>query len=500
MPREKVAIYLRKSRAEEGIEALSNHKAVLTRLAESKGFEYDIYEEIGSSVHLDWREELNKLLANLDKYSYVLVMDLDRLARSLVVMEEIKEKLRYYGVKILTPTQEIDLNNETNEMLMDFQSVIAKAEYQQIRKRMRIGKIEGARQGHWVNGVAPLGYTYDRQKRKLVINEAEYPLVREIFNLALKNMSYMEIAINLNLRGFRTRQGNPFTNHSIKAILINRAYVGDVTYRVKSKVIGMPDEVIVTHNAHPAIVTESEWLEVQKLIQQRRTNVGKVTTVVKSAIQGLVYCGCCGAKLGINPPSKKANRKDIYIKGCSTVDAFGKRCPNKSIKLEPVEKAVIEQIKILKDKAIEKARQLLNVDNSDLKKELQAKIEAYKAEIKKQEAILDKLLDSYIENIISKEVYTKKQEEKKAQIQLLKDDVRRLELQLEGLDTDRQLEHLKEVIRVIDNFEGLDVQEQNRILMQFVKRITLTVLPDESKGYRRAKLEPVLEVELHEGA
>lgn len=500
MATEKVAIYMRKSRADEKAEALANHRAVLIRLAESKGFQYDIYDEIGSSVSLDWREELDRLLSKLDEYSYVLVMDVDRLARDLVAMEQIKDKLKYHGVKILTPTQEIDLANESNEMIMDFQSVIAKAEYQQIRKRMRIGKLEGARRGHWVNGVAPLGYTYDKTVKKLVINEQEHPLVREIYSLALKNMSYMEIAINLNLRGYRTRLGNPFNQASIKTILTNRAYVGDVVYRQKTKVKGGQDEIIVTHNCHPAIVTETEWLEVQKLVQGRRTNVGKVATVVKSSVQGLLICGCCGAKLGINLPSKKENRADMYIKGCWRVDEYGHRCPNKSIKLEPVERAVIAEIRKYRDEAVSKARELLNVDNSGLKAEILTKIVSFKDEVAKQESILSKLLDSYLENIISKDIYTVKKKEREESIKVLKQDIRRYELQLESMDANKQVEKLKEVIRVLDNFESLDVQEANRFLMTFVKEIKITVKPDESKGYRRAKTEPVIEITLGEGA
>ncbi|MGG4037879.1 recombinase family protein [Heyndrickxia ginsengihumi] len=484
----KVAIYLRKSRSDEGLDALKNHKSVLTRLAESKGFDYDIYEEIGSSViSLDYREQLNLMLANLDQYSHILVMDLDRLARSLVVIEEIKEKLKYHQVKLMYATgQEVDFSRDTDEMVADFQSLIAKQEYNQIRKRMKIGKIEGARKGFWVNGVAPLGYSYDRNIRKLVINEDEYPLVKEIFSLASKNMSYQEIAINLNMRGYRTRQGNLFHSYSIKAILMNRAYVGYVTYRQKSKVKGQPDEVIATPNSHPAIITETEWLEIQKLIQNRRTNVGKTGKVTKSFVQGLVYCGCCGAKLTINSPR---SRSDIYIKGCSRVDGFGHRCPNKSVKVQELEDFIRIYLMEYRNKLEVKAKQLLQMDTSEIKKELQAKRNMIEAEISKQEGMIAKLLDSYLEGIISKDIYQAKQVEKLAQIQLLKDDSRAVELQLEGLNVDRQIQKYKDMILTLDRFHTLDVTLANRVLITLIKRIDYKRLSDTSQVYRRAKLE-----------
>lgn len=493
----KVAIYLRKSRSDEGLDALRNHKAVLTRLAESRGFEYDIYEEIGSSISLEIREELNKLLDNLDKYSHVLVMDLDRLARSIAVMEEIKKKLQYHDVKILTPNQEIDLNNESQEMVMDFQSVIAKAEYQQIRKRMQIGKIEGARQGYWVNGVAPLGYSYDRNIRKLVINEKEYPLVKEIFNMALRNMSFHEIAVNLNVKGYRTRNGNLFTPASIKTILTNRAYVGDVVYRKKSKVKGGQDTVIVSHNCHPAIISDADWLEVQRLIQSRRTNIGKTTPKVRSMVQGLVYCGCCGAKLGINAPSSKDKDRagELYIKGCWKVNGYGERCPNKSIKVVEIEKDVIKAIQVYRDMVEKRIIKLMSQDTSSIEAEIKEKMKNIKAEIKKQEEQLKRLLDAYLDAIIDKDTYSAKKKEKEESIQTLNNDLKILEIRLSSLDTGKYIQKLKQILFTLDNFKIFDVKGANMVLQTIVKRITYKRVPDENSWQRRAKTKPEIVIE-----
>lgn len=490
----RVAIYLRKSRAEEKAEALANHRAVLTRLAESKGFEYDIYDEIGSSVSLDWREELDALLKRLDDYSHVLVMDIDRLARDLSSMETIKDELKYHNVKILTPSQEYDLNLESSELVMDFQSVIAKAEYHQTKKRMQIGKVEGARRGHWVNGVAPLGYNYDSKQKKLVLNEQEYPVVKEIFRLATNNMSFMEIAVNLNLRGFKTKKANDFTQASVKTILNNRAYVGDVVYRQASKIKGGEDEIIITHNCHPAIVSELEWLEVQKLIHSRRTNIGKVATIVRSAIQGLLYCGSCGAKLTVYQTKGRQGEPELYVKGCWKVDAHGKKCSNKAVKLKSVEAVVFAEVSKLKDVLIERAKSKLTVDNSALKVELQEKIALIEAEVKKQEDIASRLLDSYLEGIIDKEIYTAKKAQKEQAMKVLQQDKRLYEIKLEGLDESKQVAKLKSIIMVLDNFSSLDVQEANRFLMTFISKIIVTAKPEEDTVYRKSKTDTTIEV------
>jgi len=490
--KKRVAIYLRKSRADEPVEALANHKAVLERLAANKGMEYDIYEEIGSSVHLDWREKYDEMLSKLDQYSHVLVMDIDRLARDLVAMDTIKKQFIYHDVKILTPSQEIDLSNMNQEMMLDFQSVVAKAEYQMIKKRMRIGKVEGARRGHWVNGVAPLGYTYNRETKKLIINEDEYPLVKEIFSLALNNMSYMEIAINLNLRGFKTRRGNMFDNHSIKAILTNRAYVGYVIYREASKVKGQEGEVTITPNAHPEIISESEWLEIQQLIQNRRTNIGKTATEVRSFVQGLIYCGCCGGKLSLN-----SIKGELYIKGCSKMDGLGNKCPNKSVKVKELEDFLKINLMTYRNKLEEKAKQLLNTDTSAIKQELTVKGDMIKAEIEKHNNVLSRLLDSYLDGIISKDIYQAKQKERQEQIKILENDSRSIELQIEGLDVNKQVDKIKDLILTLNTFDSLDVTLANRILMTLVNRIDVTVLSSENSVYRRNKTEAEYSIKIN---
>lgn len=489
-----VAIYLRKSRSDEGLDALRNHKAVLTRLAEEKGFQYEIYEEIGSSISLDARESMNDLLKNIGKYSMVLVMDLDRLARSMSVMDEIKDTLRYNNVKILTPANTYDLNNESSEMMMDFQSVIAKAEYQQIRKRMQIGKVEGARQGYWVNGVAPLGYSYDKKARKLVINEQEYPLVRHIFKMALENKSYTEIGVNLNLRGYRTRLGNMFAPDGIKTILTNRAYVGDVIYRRKSNIKGGQDTVITAHNAHPPIISEADYLEIQRLIQNRRTNIGKTQTHVKSMVQGLCYCAYCGAKLSIQVMGKD-HAGEKYIKGCWKVDGFGERCSNKSIKSEIVEQVIVDALQSQKDKAEKEVKALLKADTSSLEADIRKALTMAQNEIKQIEEKNKRLLDLYVEGDLEKEVYLKKKAQYVEQIDFLKNDCKRLELKLSSLDVDAQVDRLKRVLYALDNFDRLELDEANRFLQTLVKRITIKVAPDTDSIYRRAKAEPEIAVE-----
>jgi len=85
---ERVAMYLRKSRAEEGEETevvLAKHRAQLSRYAAEHMINVvKIYEEVVSGDSLFSRPQMLQLLNDIENQEYtgVLCMDIDRLGRS----------------------------------------------------------------------------------------------------------------------------------------------------------------------------------------------------------------------------------------------------------------------------------------------------------------------------------------------------------------------------------------------------------------------------------
>jgi len=99
-----VAIYLRKSRAEEGEKDLINHENRLLEIARSKGWSYEIYKEIGSGSSLDNRPEVLRLINDIREglFDAVLVMDVDRLSRSVGDQERIFRELQMSDMLLVT--------------------------------------------------------------------------------------------------------------------------------------------------------------------------------------------------------------------------------------------------------------------------------------------------------------------------------------------------------------------------------------------------------------
>jgi len=491
MRRKKSAIYLRKSRSDEGIEALRKHKEMLIRLADSKGLHYEIYEEIGSSISLDVRDELNRLFANIDQYENVIVMDIDRLSRSLADMEQIKNLFIDKEIKIITPSQVIDLSVDSQELMVDFQSVIANAEYKQIKKRMRRGRIEGARAGNWVAGVTPLGYNIDKKSKKLVPNKDELPLVREIFRMALTNQTPADISDQLNKRGYKTRKGNKFTAYAIQTILSNMAYIGYVVYRENPDIKGRKPEEVVTPNAHTAIISELDYLEVQKLLKARRTNHGRNSALYRTYLQGLVFCAECGRQMTIQFTSadkEGRNVDSINFQACRT-----EGCKTQGISCKEVEEAVRVELYSLKSKVFHQFQQLKGQDNRGKEVEYSTLIAKHQSEIKRGEGKLDNLLDLQLDGAIDKDTYSKKKAEIQQDIQELRQEIKRLELSIQKLDKDSQSNMLLHTMRMIDKIDIMDKEEANRWLKTIIARIEYS-RPKPNSLRRSAKGEPVINI------
>ena len=141
------AMYLRKSRAEEGAgsweETLSKHREALTALARRMKLTIGgCYEEVLSGESLLGRPEMLRLLQDVEagKYDAVLCMDIDRLGRGGMKDQGIiLETFKNSGTKIITPDKIYDLSKEEDEELTEMKSFFSRRELKIITKRLQRG-------------------------------------------------------------------------------------------------------------------------------------------------------------------------------------------------------------------------------------------------------------------------------------------------------------------------------------------------------------------------
>ncbi|GAB6255145.1 hypothetical protein PSKAS_06670 [Peribacillus sp. N1] len=144
------------------------------------------------------------------KYSRVLVTHTDRLSRDERDSAELKEIFIENDIIIETPDSTIDLSDENQKLMFGFTSALSAYEYKRIRHRLTKGKYDAVSiKNRWIGSTAPLGYTWDKNTKQLLINEDEKKILRKIVELALLGLGYSSrlIADKVNKLGYRSRKG-----------------------------------------------------------------------------------------------------------------------------------------------------------------------------------------------------------------------------------------------------------------------------------------------------
>jgi site-specific DNA recombinase len=498
-----VALMLRISRDKgENEDTLQNHRETLAEYAANNSLTFDIYAEIisGGITEIEDRPELQRMVANIEKYEAILCISLDRLARNGVVSQQIKQLCIDYDIKIITPAQTFDLaNNQQDRLLYDISSTFAVLEYETIAKRNKLNKISRSKRGEHVSGNVPFGYVRNNETKRLEIVEEEAKMIRYIFKLHAEGYGAYKIRDILNDEGYKSAKGKVVSLPSVRRILKNEAYRGAVVFHDRKKMkeggkyVYKIIETVVCENAHPAIIESAEWYRAKQRIEARAEKAEGYTKERKSKnathmLKDLLYCGCCGKKMLTLKDSKSG---EIYIKVCDyLLPNSTQKCGNSGIQLKYVTEYFATHIKQYREETKKRLEQILANDTSTVEIELQANIE----HIEKHEAETQKEYDN-LKRLAIKGIYT--DEELLAEKQQLTDRLQTLERALEearaklaDIDLKGVTKRLESIIDILENFEHEDPETQNEHLKTFIKRVRYSrVMPPEIKALAPQKDE-----------
>src|SRR2546425_4223804 len=187
----RAALYARVSTEEqhEG-QTIESQVAELTRFAQERGWEIKgIYKDEGWSGSLLARPELDRLRDDASKssFSFVLINDVDRLARDVTHLGVIKRDLERHGVQVIfrkLPAEQ----SPTHNLMVNILGSFAEFERELIADRTRRGKRHKVEvRKEYLGSNPPYGYRYfpnDKRAGKdgyLEVNAEEATVVRKMF-------------------------------------------------------------------------------------------------------------------------------------------------------------------------------------------------------------------------------------------------------------------------------------------------------------------------------
>jgi DNA invertase Pin-like site-specific DNA recombinase len=367
-----VGIYIRLSREDDGkvmvSESITNQKSLLLQYVKENNLNvYDIYIDDGySGTNFD-RPDFNRLLNDIEsgKVNMVITKDMSRLGRDYIGTGNLIEK--YFperNVRYIAVTDNIDtfLDNSNND-IAPFKAIMNDMYAKDISKKIKSSLKAKQKEGKWVGGRAPFGYKQDsKNKNHLVINKEQSIIVKKIFDMCLDGLSFFKIAKKLTNDGVKTPAqyySFEWKNHynlkygkwhskTIRDILTNRMYTGDmvqnrrskVNYKVKRVIRNDPKDYIIVENTHEGIIDKDVFYEVQRRIPK---NVGRNEKKENHLLDGLLYCGDCGHRVSVTPRRKSDNR-------CYTICNYyrtymkQKLCTTHSNNYDELEKIIIKSL------------------------------------------------------------------------------------------------------------------------------------------------------------
>jgi site-specific DNA recombinase len=505
------AIYARVSSDQQREEhTIASQTSALIEFAKKHDLEVPrewVFEDEGYSGATLERPGLEHVrdLAAEGQIQVVLVYAPDRLSRKYAYQILLMEELARNGVETRFVNSPRGATPE-DQLLVQFQGMIAEYERAQILERSRRGKRHRAKSGEVsVLSGAPYGYLYirktDQSPASYRVIEAESRVVQHVYEMyTVDGLSIGEITRRLNLKGIPTRKKSARWERSVVwGMLRNPAYRGVASFG-KTRIAGRERVTralrrrggsvsgdTVGHQRPreewieipvPALVSEESFARAQELLQENKVR-SRRRTITPSVVQGLVSCQKCG--YAFSRTSTRTSARKLHYYKCIGSDGWrklgGTVCDNgRHVRQDLLDQIVwAEVIRLLEDPTLiqhELDRRLDAARASDTTKKRE---QSAQRELTRVVNSIERILNAYQEQLLSLEQLRDRMPPLRQREQTLRADLQAIADQTNDRTT---FLHLAETItaflaRLRGSADTLDVIERQRIVRLVVKEILI---------------------------
>ena len=467
----RVAIYVRVSTKEQAMEGYSIGEQTerLTKFCEAHGWTIvKIYTDAGHSGADTNRPDLQQMIEDIKSgiIDKVLVYKLDRLSRSQKdTLDLIENVFLENNTDFESMTEKLDTSTPHGRAMIGILAAFAQLEREMITERMSMGMDARVKEGKWRGGgQVPFGYRYDKQSDKLVIDEFEAMIVKNLFKEYTSGKSMYSIAADMQEKG-HTLQNKKVDKRNLRYILHNKTYCGYLRYQ-GGWIKGL----------HDAIIDEDTYDKAQVLLDETRRRfeeAGYKTGIdaMSTNFGGLIYCARCGARYSKNRTGAKPYAV-YYNYGCYSrhkkvkVMIKDPNCKNKYYRIEEFDQMMFKEIKklVLDPEYLKSAKQ-----KNDQKEEVK-QIHAIESQIKSINSQISRFMDLY-----GLGTYTIAELDEKTKP--LQDQRSKLTVELKKLKGESNRLTEDQVIQLVKDFDDVlehgDLHERRAIIEQLIERIDI---------------------------
>ena len=262
-----------------------------------------------SGISTKRRENFNRMIDDAadDTFDLIITKEISRFARNTLDSIQFTRQLLGCGVGVFFQNDNINTFDEDSELRLSIMSSIAQDELRKLSSRVKFGHQQAIKNNVVLGNSRIFGYR--KENRRLVIDEEQAPMVRELFELyASDQYSMKQIEALFWEKGYRNLNGKKIAHTTMSNMISNPKYKG---YYVgnKVKVVDMftkkqkflpPEEWVMfkdeTGEIVPAIVSEELWDQANAILRRRSDDVKNRQGVCNHAnlLTGKLFCTCCG--------------------------------------------------------------------------------------------------------------------------------------------------------------------------------------------------------------
>ena len=405
---EKYFLYARKSTDVEDKQVLSIEAQIVELRKYAKDNDLQIVDTVVEkrTAKIPGRPKFNKMLARVEagEANGILAWHPDRLARNSVDGGQIVYLLdQTHLTSLKFPTFWFE-NTSQGKFMLSIAFGQSKYYVDNLSENTKRGLRQKVRRGE-MPGRAPLGYINDIRTKTVVVDKRHAPLVVEAFELyARGDKRLQDIANFFASKNVKTSGGLPLKKDQIAKMLTNPFYYGHFRYAGE-----------VYEGKHKAIITKKLFDNVQTVFHRRKH---KRTTKANTPkpLCGLLRCGSCNMMItGENQIKRQKNGNVHYYTyyHCTKKRKSATRCPEPHIRQELLDKQLSDLLNkyALPDSWATALNKMLANDEQKAEQSTGVFIAGAQTKIASLQSKLQRLLDSYLDQDIERDVYLQKKAE-----------------------------------------------------------------------------------------
>lgn len=263
-----------------------------------------------SGISTKKRKHFNEMISDAkdNMFDLIITKEISRFARNTLDSLQYTRELLSWGVGVFFQNDNINTLDEDAELRLTIMSSIAQDELRKLSSRVKFGHQQAIKSGVVLGNSRIFGYQKDG--KRLVIDESQAPMVRDLFRLyATGEYSMKQLEKLFYEQGYRNYNGNKIAHTTMSGIISNPKYKG---YYVGNKVriVDMftkkqkflpPEEWVMfkdeTGEVVPELVSEELWDKANEVLRRRSEDVKNRQGVCNHAnlLTGKLFCSHCGA-------------------------------------------------------------------------------------------------------------------------------------------------------------------------------------------------------------